>query len=129
MLLYAAEAGNLASSASSRNRFSDSHQQCTLRGSFGLPEDSPAGPAHLDFRQDYGFAPYFRQAMAARKPIAISLEGDSPAAELVKGMQWQGFGDPCRAAAVCPLNPTSSSDNILGFMVIGLVRISFLLHS
>lgn len=29
-------------------------------------------------------------------------------------------GDPCRAAAICPLNPTSSRDNILGFLVIGL---------
>ncbi|KAF2854449.1 aerobic respiration control sensor protein-like protein arcB [Plenodomus tracheiphilus IPT5] len=120
VLLYAAEAGSGASSASSWNRFSDSQQQCRLRGSFGLPEGSPAGPLHLDFRQDYGFSPYFREAMAARKPITISLEPGSPAAELVKGIKWQGFGDPCREAAICPLNPTSSTDDILGFMVIGL---------
>jgi PAS domain-containing protein len=48
------------------------------------------------------------------------LEEGSAAAELVRGVQWQGFGDPCRAAAICPLNPTSTTDNILGFMVIGL---------
>jgi PAS domain-containing protein len=42
------------------------------------------------------------------------------AADLVKDIEWQGFGDSCRAAAICPLNPTSSKDNILGFMVIGI---------
>ncbi|CBY01147.1 similar to aerobic respiration control sensor protein arcB [Plenodomus lingam JN3] len=119
-LLYAAEAESSSSSASSWTRFSDTQQQCRLRGSFGLPLGSLAGPAHLDFRQDYGFSPYFREAMVARKPITISLQPGSPAAELVKGIQWQGFGDPCREAAICPLNPTSSTDNILGFMVIGL---------
>ncbi|KAI8940858.1 hypothetical protein NX059_002119 [Plenodomus lindquistii] len=119
-LLYAAEAESSASSASSWNRISDNQQQCKLRGSFGLPEQSLAGPLHLDFRQDLGFSPYFREAMAARKPIKISLDPGSPAAELVKGVQWKGFGDPCREAAICPLNPTSSADNILGFMVIGL---------
>ncbi|KAH9872635.1 hypothetical protein J1614_005028 [Plenodomus biglobosus] len=119
-LLYAAEAESGGSSASSWTRVSDSQQQCRLRGSFGLPVGSLAGPTHLDFRQDYGFSPYFREAMAARKPITISLSPGSPAAELVKGIQWQGFGDPCREAAICPLNPTSSTDNIIGFMVIGL---------
>jgi PAS domain-containing protein len=96
------------------------HQECTLRGSVGLPQDSPAGPALLDIRQDHGFTPYFRQAMAARRPITISFKEDSAAADLVQGIDWQGFGDPCRAAVICPLNPTSSKDNILGFMVIGL---------
>lgn len=121
-LLYAAEADGSSSSTSSRTRFSDVHQECQLRASFGLPKGSPAGPAHLDFRQDHGFVPYFREAMVARKPVTISFDEGSPAAELVKDVHWQGFGDPCRQAAICPLNPTSSHDNILGFMVIGLVR-------
>lgn len=101
---------------------SDIQQQCRLRGSFGLPDESPAGPAFLDFRQDFGFTPYFREAMTARKPVPISFEQGSAAAELVKDVQWQGYGDPCREAVICPLNPTSSHDNILGFVVIGLVR-------
>jgi PAS domain-containing protein len=58
--------------------------------------------------------------MAARKPIVVPFDEGSAAAELVRGIKWQGFGDPCRAAVICPLNPTSSKDNILGFMVIGL---------
>jgi PAS domain-containing protein len=58
--------------------------------------------------------------MSARKPITVHFDEGSPAAELVRGVIWQGFGDPCRAAVICPLNPTSSKDNILGFIVIGL---------
>ncbi|KAF1837851.1 hypothetical protein BDW02DRAFT_595148 [Decorospora gaudefroyi] len=119
-LLYSAEADDNGSE-SSRTRFSDNNQQhCTLRGSFGLPEGSPAGPKHLDFQQGHGFTPYFRQALTARKPIVLRFDQDPAAAELVQNIKWQGFGDPCRAAAICPLNPTSSKDNILGFMVIGL---------
>lgn len=119
-LLYSAEA-DVSDSQSSRTPFSDINQQhCKLRGSFGLPKTSPAGPDHLDFQQDHGFTPYFRQALSARKPIIIQFDQDPVAAELVHGVEWQGFGDPCRAAAVCPLNPTSSRDNILGFLVIGL---------
>ncbi|KAH6866299.1 hypothetical protein BKA58DRAFT_387752 [Alternaria rosae] len=119
-LLYSAEADGHGSE-SSRTRFSDTNQQhCKLRGSFGLPKGSPAGPDHLDFQQDHGFTPYFRQALTARKPIIIRFDQDPVAAALVKDVEWQGFGDPCRAAAICPLNPTSSKDNILGFMVIGL---------
>lgn len=118
-LLYSAE-DTSSDTASSVTRFSGDHQECTLRGSVGLPPDSAAGPARLDFNKDLGFTPYFRQAMAARKPIIVSFEKDPAAAELVRGIQWQGFGDPWRAAAVCPLNLTSSKDNILGFLVIGL---------
>ncbi|RII10011.1 hypothetical protein CUC08_Gglean006001 [Alternaria sp. MG1] len=119
-LLYSAEADGHGSE-SSRTRFSDTNQQhCKLRGSFGLPKGSPAGPDNLDFQQDHGFTPYFRQALTARKPIIIRFDQDPVAADLVKDVDWQGFGDPCRAAAICPLNPTSSKDNILGFMVIGI---------
>jgi PAS domain-containing protein len=119
-LLYSAEADGYGSE-SSRTRFSDTSQQhCTLRGSFGLPKGSLAGPKHLDFQQDHGFTPYFRQALTARKPIVLRFDQDPAAAELVQGVDWQGFGDACRAAAICPLNPTASKDNILGFMVIAL---------
>jgi hypothetical protein len=52
-LLYSAEADG-PGSESSRTRFSDNHSQhCTLRGSFGLPENSPAGPKYLDFQHEY----------------------------------------------------------------------------
>lgn len=119
-LLYSIEDVS-GDSASSTTRFSENNQECTLRGSIGLPKDvSLVAPKVLDVRQDRGWAPHFREAMNARKPITVQFDEGSPAAELVRSVIWQGFGDPCRAAAVCPLNPTSSRDNILGFIVIGL---------
>jgi PAS domain-containing protein len=119
-LLYSIEYDS-NDSASSATRFSTvENQECTLRGAVGLPKDSPAGPALLQFNQDHGFTPYFRQAMAARKPIMIPFDENPVVADMVQGIDWQGFGDPCRAVTICPLNPTSSKDNILGFVVIGL---------
>lgn len=120
VLLYSVEydTGDLTSSAT---RLSGEHQQCILRGSVGLPALSPAGPACLDLRENYGFTPYFRKAMAAREPTIVFFDKDLATADLLRDVTWRrGFGDHCRAAAVCPLNPTSSKDNILGFMVVGL---------
>lgn len=117
-LLYSAEVDEDSASSGTRNSGND--QQCKLRGSFGLSSNSQAGPVQLDFRKDHGFSPYFRQAMAARKTIIIDFDQDARAAELVKDINWQGFGDPCRRAAISPLNPTASVDTILGFMVVGL---------
>jgi PAS domain-containing protein len=118
-LLYSIE-DESSDTASSTTRFSESNQQCTLKGSIGLPAGSPAGPATLDLSQDHGFTPYFRQAITARKPIFVPFDEGSAAAELVRGIHWQGFGEPARAAVICPLNPTSSRDNVLGFVVIAL---------
>jgi PAS domain-containing protein len=119
-LLYSVEADPGSDASSNMTRFSDNHQEGTLRGSFGLPRGCAAAPTRLDFQQDHGFAPYFRQAMLARNPITVQFDSGSPAAELMREVHWQGHGDACRAAVVCPMNPTSSQDNILGYMVIGL---------
>jgi PAS domain-containing protein len=119
VLLYSSDT-DTCGSTSNRMRTSACDQQYTLRGSVGLPEDSPAASKHLDIGQDHGFAPYFRLAMTNRKPTTVEFAQGSRAAELVQGMQWRGFGDPCRTAAICPLRPSSLKDDILGFMVIGL---------
>ncbi|KAL5434893.1 hypothetical protein PMIN06_011261 [Paraphaeosphaeria minitans] len=119
-VLYSAEALLESSSCSSTAEKFDESQELTLRGFFGLPKDSPAAVAQLDFHQNDGFAPYFREASAARGPVRVDLESGSPAHKLVLGVDWKGYGDSCRGAVVCPITPTSSKDNILGYMVLGL---------
>ncbi|KAF2440887.1 hypothetical protein P171DRAFT_465568 [Karstenula rhodostoma CBS 690.94] len=119
-LLYSAEALLESSSCSSTAEKFDESQEFTLRGFFGLPEDSPAVVAKLGIHQKEGFMPYFQEALAARGPIRVDLEQGSPAHELVRGVDWKGYGDPCRGAVICPITPTSSKDNILGYMVLGL---------
>lgn len=90
---------------------------CTLQGSLG---GSSAGPEHLDFREDVGFTPYLRQALLARKPTTVHFHPDSAITKLVRHVQWKGFGEPCRAAVICPLIPIGSTDTVLGFVVVGL---------
>ncbi|KAK7184821.1 hsp90-like protein [Paraphaeosphaeria sporulosa] len=119
-VLYSAEALLESSSCSSTAEKFDESQEFTLRGFFGLPRDSPAAVSQLDFHQNEGFMPYFREASAARGPVRVDLEPGSPAHELVRGVDWKGYGDPCRGAVVCPITPTSSKDNVLGYMVLGL---------
>jgi hypothetical protein len=100
----------------------DGQHRYMLRGSIGVPKSSPAHPAQLDLQQNLGFAPYFKQALLAQKLITINLDPGSEAAQLVEGIQWQGYGDACRLAAICPLHPPSSKETILGFMVVGLSK-------
>jgi PAS domain-containing protein len=118
-LLYSAEV-DPDSSTSSRTRASTHDHQCTLRGSFGLPEGSPTVPNDLDIREDYGFTPYFRQAMLTRKPVIVQFDRESGATDLAQGVQRRGFGDRYREAAICPLRPISLKEDVLGFVVIGL---------
>jgi PAS domain-containing protein len=119
-LLYSVEAIIGSGSCSSATEKVDENQECTLRGLFGLSKDSPVAVAKLDFFRNEGFMPFFREALATRGPVTVDLTEGSPAHELVRGVDWQGYGDPCRGAVICPITPTSSKDNILGYMVLGL---------
>ena len=119
-LLYSVEALLESSSASSATGNTEEYLDCTLRDFYGLSDNSPAAASSLEFHGNVGFMPYFRQAMASRGPVLVDLTEGSPAHELVRGTDWRGYGDPCRGAVVLPITPTSSKDNILGYMVIGL---------
>ncbi|KAF9700944.1 hypothetical protein EKO04_000007 [Ascochyta lentis] len=119
LLLYSVEY-DPSESITSATPMSREHRQCKLRGSVGLPEDKLAGPAYLDLSKDQGFTPYLRQATTAQQPITVSFDGDLAIASLFQDIPWRGFGDACRAAVVSTLNPISSKDNVLGFMVVGL---------
>lgn len=107
-------------SASSTARSTQIVQDCTLRGAVGVPPDITIGSTRLDLQEEEGFAPYLRQAMLAREPVTVDLTETSPAYVLVQNVNWQGWGDPCRIAVICPVNPTSSKDNILGFLILGV---------
>lgn len=119
-LFYTTEVDDNKASSYEASSSANGQYRCILRGSIGVPSTSPASPAQLDFREDHGFVPYFKQALLAKKLITISLSEGSAAKQLTEGIQWQGFGDPCREAVVCALHPRSSEDTILGFMVLGL---------
>lgn len=116
-LLYSIDTKASEDTQPSTTACSPIDHQCTLRGSLGGPTTEPT---HIDLKEDQRFTPYLRDALIARKPISVDLEQDSPAASLVRGVQWQGFGDPSKVMTICPLVPIASTDNVLGFVVMGL---------
>lgn len=46
------------------------------------------------------------------------MDGTLPES-LIDGLEWRGFGEPCKLAVVCPIRPTTA-ENVLGFLVIGI---------
>jgi PAS domain-containing protein len=99
---------------------SASEKQYRLRGAIGVTADSLAAPSYLDLQASNGFMPYFRQAMQSQKHNIVQLNEGTLAAELLEGLTWRGFGDPCRTLVICPITPTSSDGTVLGFLVVGL---------
>lgn len=109
------------SDMSSMNSGSLGHApRCILEGALGAPKDHRAAVTPLDLKtSDEGFAPYLRESMKTNKPVLLTTEDNTLSADLIEGLEWRGFGDPCRAAVVCPIHPTTG-DTILGFLVMGI---------
>ncbi|KAH8597563.1 hypothetical protein B0O99DRAFT_508221 [Bisporella sp. PMI_857] len=94
--------------------------QCVLEGTLGVPEGHQAAVSPLDLRTSVeGFAPYLRESMKTSHPLHLTTEDGTLSFDLIDGMEWRGFGDPCRAVVVCPIHPTTG-ESILGFLVIGV---------
>ncbi|CAG8972971.1 hypothetical protein HYALB_00008331 [Hymenoscyphus albidus] len=94
--------------------------QCVLEGTLGVPKGHRSSVSPLDLKaSDDGFAPYLRESMKTDKPVLLKTADGTLSFDLIEGLEWRGFGDPCRAVVVCPIHPTTG-DSILGFLVIGV---------
>ncbi|KUJ24371.1 uncharacterized protein LY89DRAFT_604977 [Mollisia scopiformis] len=94
--------------------------QCVLEGTLGVPDGHRAAVGPLDLKtSDEAFAPMLRESMKMDKPILLKTEDGTLSTDLIDGLDWRGFGDPCRAAVVCPIHPTTG-ETILGFLVMGV---------
>ncbi|MCJ1361870.1 hypothetical protein MMC16_000970 [Acarospora aff. strigata] len=95
-------------------------EQCVLEGALGVPEGHEAAPPRIDLRAGLeGFGPVFRQAMNTDHPVLLKTDNGTLSPDLIDGFDCRGFGDPCRAAVVCSIQPTTS-ESILGFLVMGI---------
>lgn len=93
---------------------------CVLEGTLGVPEGHRAAVTPLDLKTtNEGFAPYLREAMKTNSPVLLTTEEGTLSFDLIEGLEWRGFGDPCRAAVVCPIHPTTGN-SIVGFLVLGV---------
>ncbi|KAK2059199.1 hsp90-like protein [Colletotrichum caudatum] len=93
---------------------------CRLEGALGVPANHPAMPETLRLKEaDAGLAPQFRAALRNEEPLIISISDGSLPEELLSGLQWRGFGDPCQAAIILPIRPTKEEE-AMGLLLLGL---------
>lgn len=94
-------------------------KHCFLSGSLGVPAGHRCAPAELDLGSSIeGFAPAFRDAVKADRPVLLQEEDGTLPNGFVGDVERRGFGDPCRSVVICPIHPTTG-DSTLGFLVIG----------
>jgi PAS domain S-box-containing protein len=96
--------------------------QIVLEGSIGVPDGHACAVPSIDLRfSDDGFAPYMRDSMVhSATPIVLREEDGTLPTELIQGVLWAGFGDPCRTIVVFPVHPTTTGDAVVGFIVLGM---------
>ncbi|KAK4100693.1 hypothetical protein N658DRAFT_450751 [Parathielavia hyrcaniae] len=121
-LIYSAGEDN-ESEVSSLSSGSLSHPpQIVLQASIGVADGHPCAVRSIDLRySDEGFARYMRESLAnSASPIILSAEDGTLPTELLKGVSWTGYGDPCRTLVVFPVHPTTASEAVVGFIVLGI---------
>lgn len=102
------------------DRKHESTKICRLEGSLGVPEGHAIMPHTLKlWDSDEALSPMFRQSLGLPTPLLLQTADGSLPKSLIEGLQWRGFGDPCRAAVVCPVRPTKE-ENVMGLLVLGL---------
>ncbi|KAK4231249.1 histidine protein kinase [Podospora fimiseda] len=96
--------------------------QIVLEGSIGVPEGHPCATPFIDLRfSEQAFAGYMRDSMSnPSAPTVLSEEDGTLPAELIAGLEWRGFGDPCKTIVIFPVHPTTAGDTVVGFIVLGV---------
>lgn len=91
--------------------------QCVLEGSLGVPEGHRSAESPLKLKKSgSGFAPYLRESRKSKGAVLLTTEDGTLSYDLIDGLEWRGWGDPCRAVVVCPIHPTTG-ESIVGFLV------------
>ncbi|KAI1809652.1 histidine kinase [Poronia punctata] len=96
--------------------------QLVLEASLGVPEGHPCLVASLDLKtSNEWFAPYMRESMSNHgKPVTLSAEQGTLPEGLMDGFHWRGGGEPCRSIVIFPVHPTTGSESVVGFIVMGV---------
>ncbi|KAJ8123011.1 hypothetical protein ONZ43_g937 [Nemania bipapillata] len=96
--------------------------QLNLEASLGVPPDHPCLVASLDLKtSNEGFAPYMRESMSNHgRPVTLSAEQGTLPEGLMDGFNWRGGGEPCRSIVIFPVHPTTGSESVVGFIVMGV---------
>jgi hypothetical protein len=77
---------------------------CLLEGTLGVPDGHGAAPKRLDLKRSRGLVPSFRDAIQTRERTLLTIADGTLSESLMAGIEWRGFGEPCREAVVCPVS-------------------------
>lgn len=96
--------------------------QLVLEGSIGVPQGHPTAVPSLDLRtSDEGFAPYMRMSLTTGgHPVILSADAGTLPKHLLTDIAWKGFGDACETIVVFPIVPTTASESVVGFIIMGV---------
>ncbi|TPX19095.1 uncharacterized protein E0L32_011256 [Thyridium curvatum] len=121
-LIYSVAEDSESESSSMHSGSLSNPPQIVLEGSLGVPENHHAAVDSIDLRTSGdGFAPYMRESMAQQgMPVVLSKEDGTLPSSLIEGLEFRGFGDPCRTVVVFPVHPTTTGDAVVGFIVVGV---------
>lgn len=92
---------------------------CRLAGALAVPDGHPIAPATLCLQGTDALSAAFREALTVHHPLLLQTRNGTMPGNLLKDLQWRGFGDPCRAAVICPIRPTKE-ENVMGLLLLGL---------
>jgi PAS domain S-box-containing protein len=119
-LLYSIADTDDADTASHSSDSTISLKSCLLEGSIGIPKGHAAAPLKLDLkRSQEGFIPAFREAMRTREPTTLQMRGGALPDSLLQGIEWRGYGDPCKEAIIFPIRPTNG-ETVFAFLLVGI---------
>ncbi|KAI1392757.1 uncharacterized protein F4822DRAFT_425964 [Hypoxylon trugodes] len=96
--------------------------QLMLEASLGVPQGHPLLVESLNLRtSSEGFAPYMRESMSkSGQPVILSADDGSLPDGLMNGLAWRGPGDACKSIVIFPVHPTTGSESVVGFIVMGV---------
>ncbi|KAL1792525.1 hypothetical protein ACET3X_009032 [Alternaria dauci] len=93
---------------------------CVLKGTIGVSVGHPIAPATVNINQDsYILHTYLSRAAKSGKATVVHLDDLPAPTTALEGIDWRGYGDPCRTLVICPIIPTTGNQ-VEGFLIIGI---------
>lgn len=122
-LLYAAEdisAPTRSSVSSPSSGAALEVNEYVLKGSIGVEAGHAIAPLTVDLKNGNSiFQSYFDEAIKTMSPIVVHFSEAKLPESVLEGIEWKGFGEPCRSLIVCPIQPTTS-EQVQGFLILGM---------
>ncbi|EFQ90281.1 hypothetical protein CFE70_006075 [Pyrenophora teres f. teres 0-1] len=93
---------------------------CVLKGTIGVAANHPIAPTNININDDsYVLHPAILRAARSGKATVVHLDDLPEPSRVLDGIEWRGYGDPCRILIVCPIIPTTGNQ-VEGFLIIGI---------